>query len=115
MRAILGGDPHKPQPFPATSRYATIATTTLQTADGKTVVYLTRRFVPAPERFAIIQEYSVVQGDRLDNITARFLGDPEQFWQVCDANGVLAPEDLEVVGRRIRITLPVDVPGPSRA
>jgi len=115
LRAILGGDPHKPQAFPATSRYATTGTATLKTADGRTVVYLMRRFVPAPGRFVTIREYTVAQGDRLDNITARFLGDPEQFWQICDANGVLQAEELEPIGRQIRITLPVDVPGPSRA
>jgi hypothetical protein len=113
--AILGGDPHRPRPFPETSRYAAVETATLQDDDGKAIVYLRRRFVPSPDRFATVREVVVAQGDRLDNLTAKYLGDPEQFWQVCDANGVLVPEDLEAVGRRVRITLPVDVPGPARA
>jgi hypothetical protein len=115
LRAILGGDPHRPQPFPATSRYATIGTATLTAGGGKTIVYLLRRFVPSPERFATVSEYTVARGDRLDNMGARFLSDPLQFWQLCDANGVLQPEELERIGRRLRVTLPVDVPGPSRA
>ena len=41
----------------------------------------------------------MVQGDRLDNITAKYLGDPEQFWRMCDANGAMRPEELtETIG-----------------
>ena len=38
--------------FPATSRYYGIETTALTTVDGRVVVYLKRRFVPSPLRFA---------------------------------------------------------------
>jgi hypothetical protein len=52
-------------------------------------------------------EHPVVQDDRLDNITARYLGDPEQFWRVCDANNAMHPRELtEEIGRRLRIPLP---------
>ncbi len=102
--------------FPPTSRYYNIDTTTLETPDGRTVIYLKRRFVPPPERFSLLQEYVVVQGDRLDNITARYLGDPEQFWRICDANGAMRPDELtEEIGRRLRITLPEGIPGISNA
>ena len=44
-----------------------------------------------------------------------YLGDPEQFWRLCDANGAMRPDELtETVGRRLRITLPEGVPGASR-
>jgi len=102
--------------FPPTSRYYGIGTATLETGEGKTVIYLTRRFVPSPDRFALLQEHSVVQGDRLDNITAHYLGDPEQFWRVCDANNAMRPDKLtETMGRRLRITLPEGIPGVSNA
>jgi hypothetical protein len=97
--------------FAPTSRYHGIDTATLETSDGKTVIYLRRRFVPAPERFELLQEHVVTQGERLDNITARYLGDPEQFWRICDANGAIHPEALEEIGRRLRITLPEGIPG----
>lgn len=97
--------------FPPTSRYHGIETTTLETADGKVLRYLRRRFLPAPERFDLLQEHVVTQGERLDNITALYLGDPEQFWRICDANGAMRPEDLEEIGRRLRITLPEGIPG----
>ena len=75
--------------------------------DGGTVVFLKRRLVPAPEEFVLIQEHSVVQGDRLDNLAAQYLGDPEQFWRICDANNAMDPAALLVpVGRRLRVPLP---------
>ena len=51
-------------------------------------------------------------GDRLDQVTARFLNDPTQFWRIADANNALQPEELtDVPGSTIRITLPAGVPG----
>ena len=102
--------------FSMTSRYFDIPTAKFETADGETVSYVRRRFIPPPERFALLQEYTVTGGDRLDNITAHFLGDPEQFWRVCDANGAMRPEELtETIGRKLRITLPEGIPGHSNA
>jgi nucleoid-associated protein YgaU len=102
--------------FPLTSRYHGIETATLETSDGRTVIYLKRRFVPPPDRFALLQEHVVVQGDRLDNITARYLGDPEQFWRICDANGAMRPDELtDEIARRLRITLPEGIPGMPNA
>jgi hypothetical protein len=101
--------------FPITSRYYNTATATLETADGKTIIYLRRRFVPPPERFELLFEHTVAEGERLDTIAAQYLGDPEQFWRLCDANNALRPEELlETVGRRLRITLPEGIPA-SRA
>jgi hypothetical protein len=116
LQALLqSGGGSAAQRFPANSRYATVGTTTLQLPDGRTLVYLKRRLVPAPEKFSTLQEHTVTEGERLDHIAAKYLGDPERFWQLCDANGVLAPEELEVVGRRIAITLPEGIPGVPRA
>jgi hypothetical protein len=48
----------------------------------------------------------------VDNLAARYLGDPLQYWRLCDANGALRLAELtEVVGQHIRITLPEGVPG----
>lgn len=102
--------------FPPTSRYYGIETTTLKTADGQIVVYLRRRFLPLPERLALLLEHTVVEDERLDNITARYLGDPEVFWQIADANAAMRPEELtETIGRRLRITLPEGIPGATSA
>ncbi|MCH7719890.1 MAG: LysM peptidoglycan-binding domain-containing protein [Planctomycetes bacterium] len=98
--------------FPPTSRYHGVDTAVLTLPNGETVVYLRRRFAPPMERFDLIQEHTVEEGDRLDNLAAQYLGDPEQFWRLCDANGAIRPEELiEEVGRRLRITLPEGIPG----
>ncbi len=98
--------------FPPTSRYYGVGTAFLEDEDEKITIYLLRRFVPPPERFELLQEHAVTQDERLDNVTAFYLGDPEQFWRVCDANRAMRPEELtEEIGRRLRITLPEGVPG----
>jgi hypothetical protein len=97
--------------FPPGSRYHNIETTTFKSSDGKEIAHLKRRFVPAPERFTLLQEHIVVEGDRLDNITALYLNDPLQFWRICDANNAMNPPDLTAeIGRRLRITLPDGIP-----
>ena len=102
--------------FSQTSRYFGIEATTIETGDGKIHAYLRRRFVPQPENFTTLLEHVVVQGDRIDNITARYLGDAQQFWRVCDANRAMRPEELtEELGRRLRITLPEGIPGAPNA
>jgi hypothetical protein len=98
--------------FPPNSRYAQTPAKTLVAADGRMVAYLQRRFVPAPERFALLREHAVEQGDRLDTLAAAQLGDPLLFWRLCDANNAIRPEALiETPGTRLRITLPEGVPG----
>jgi hypothetical protein len=112
LQSLLQPAQLKTNLFPPTSRYAGIDTKMIETADGRVVIYLQRRFVPSPDNFSLLQEHVVTQGERPDNVTARYLGDPEQFWRVCDANGAMRPQELtEMIGRRLRITLPEGVPG----
>ena len=98
--------------FPPTSRYYGIDTTTLKMMDGRMAVYLRRRFLPSPDRFALLQLHVISQGERLDNIAAKHMGDPEAFWRIADANAAMRPEELtETTGRTLRITLPEGIPG----
>jgi hypothetical protein len=102
--------------FPPTSRYYGIETATMKSVDGETMVYLRRRFLPSSDRFTLLLEHSVVDGERLDNITAKYMDDPEIFWRIADANSAMRPEELtETVGRRLRITLPEGIPGAPNA
>ena len=102
--------------FPPTSRYYGIETSRLTLDDGRQISYLRRRFVPQPEQFADLQQHVVQQGDRLDNIAATWLGDPETFWRIADANRAMQPEELtRRIGRVLRITLPAGIPGVSNA
>ena len=116
LQSLLNAGVIKTTTFPPNSRYNAVATTVLETPDGNTIAYFKRRFVPSPELFTTLTEHTVVQSDRLDNLAARFLGDPEMFWLLCDANGAIRPEELiETIGRRIRITLPQGLTGATRA
>lgn len=98
--------------FPVTSRYHGLETTTIELPGGKTIAYLRRRFVPPWTRFNLLQVHTVTEGERLDNVTAQYLGDPEQFWRICDANNAMRPDDLTAeIGRKLRITAPEGLPG----
>lgn len=56
------------------------------------------------------------QGDRLDLIAAKYLGDPLMAWLICDANGAIRPDDLVATpGAALAITTPQGVPGAPRA
>ena len=102
--------------FPPNSRYAGIDSTIFVTADGRSIARLGRRFLPDPAVFAVAGFHTVTEGDRLDNIAAQTLGDPELFWRLCDANGALRPEELtDTIGRTLKITLPAGIVGAGGA
>ncbi len=93
--------------FDHTSRYARIETATHERPDGLTVTYVRRRFLPQGERLPLLVEVTITDGDRLDLITARTLGDPEQFWRVADANNAMNPFDLTAEpGEILRVPIP---------
>ena len=97
--------------FPVGSRYYGITTGEATLADGRTVVFLRRRFLPPPEKFSVIAEHLLLQGERLDLVAAAHLGDPDQSWRLADANGALHPRDLAEPGSSLAITLPEGIPG----
>jgi hypothetical protein len=98
--------------FDPTSRYYNLGTGTYVSPDGQVITYVRRRFLPQGETMPLLVEVTVIQGDRLDLVATRTLGDPEQFWRICDANGAMRPDALtEEVGRTLRITLPDGIPG----
>ena len=101
--------------FPANSRYSGLDTSTLETPGGRTVIYLKRRFLPQADEFTLLMEHVVSSGERIDNITAQYLTDPEQYWRICDANNISNPVEAEQFGRRLRITLPQGISGSTLA
>jgi nucleoid-associated protein YgaU len=104
--------------FPTDSRYYGFSTLSYTTPTGQTVSYLPRRFVPQPgaPNFATVATHTVQQGDRLDQIAAKYLGDPLMFWLICDANGAIRPNQLiETAGAVLNITMQQGVPGVSNA
>jgi hypothetical protein len=102
--------------FGMTSRYAGLPLRTFTRPDGTQISYVSRRMLPQSSQYALLLLHTVTDSDRLDNVTARYLDDPAQFWRICDANAAMSPFDLtEQPGSTIRITLPQAIPGPSRA
>jgi len=89
------------------SRYANVDTTTLVTGDGVERRYLLRRFLPDGKKQPLLTEVTVTQGDRLDLLAFRTIGDPVQFWRLADANNAMKPEDLtSEAGAVIRVAVP---------
>lgn len=103
IQALINSGQLKTNNFPVTSRYHSVETSTFD-SENEAIVHLKRRFVPAAEHYTSRQNHRVAQGERLDNITAKYLIDPEQFWQFADANLAMKPQELtEAIGRLLRI------------
>jgi nucleoid-associated protein YgaU len=112
LQALLEAGEINTTLFTPNSRYYTVRTVTYEITDGQSIVHLRRRFVPSPDEFTLQQQHTIVQNDRLDNLANHYLGDPEQYWQICDANGGVRPDELtENVGGKLRITLPRGISG----
>lgn len=93
--------------FEPSSRYSGVSTARLILSDGGSVSYVRRRFVPPADSLPPLAKITVTEGDRLDLIAGRTLGDSEQFWQVCDANEAMKPNDLlEESGKILRVPMP---------
>lgn len=99
--------------FPPTSRYGETEITTYEPGDdAQTIPHLARRFCPAAERFAFLYAVQVTESDRRDTLAGGHLGDPELWWRLADANGVIDPRTLATPsGSVVRVTLAVDIPG----
>jgi len=103
-----------PVTFPTDSRYHGYGVQQYTAPDGQVIPYLNRRVIPQPSapNYATINQYTVQQGDRLDLIAAKYLGDPLMSWLICDANGAMEPDELvEKPGRVLAITTPQGIPG----
>lgn len=102
-------------PTLTSSRYYGAATLPYALPNGTQVMYLARRILPQPGIYQAVQTYVVVEGDRLDNLAAKFLGDPLLFWMICDANNTTDPDELTAqVGRSILIPLSSGIPPGAR-
>jgi hypothetical protein len=112
VQAMLAQTALKNLLFAANSRYYGINTTTMTDSQDRITIYLRRRFLPSPSLFQLLQEHTVIQGERLDNIAAQYLSDPTLFWQICDANNAMRADDLTAtVGRKLAITMPQGITG----
>jgi nucleoid-associated protein YgaU len=102
-------------PTLASSRYYGAPTLPYTLPNGTKVMYLARRILPRAGIYQALQSYVVVEGDRLDNLAAKFLGDPLLYWMICDANNSTDPDELTAqVGRSILIPLSSGIPPGAR-
>jgi hypothetical protein len=96
--------------FEPTSRYYKIPVQSIALPDiegrPREIRYVKRRFIPPAREMTALLEHTVTEGDRLDVIATHYIGDPTQFWRICDANGAMRPEELtENIGLRIKIAM----------
>lgn len=93
--------------FDSKSRYASLPIATHVDSAGETIRYVRRRFLPQGGEQPLLAEVTVQAVDRLDLLTARTLGDPEQSWRVCDANDCMNPFELfDECDGVVRVTVP---------
>lgn len=93
--------------FTPSSRYYSIATAAYVRDDGTEITYVRRRFLPQGARLATLVEVTFVEGDRLDLIASRTVGNAEHFWRISDAESAMDPNDLEKQpGRILRVPVP---------
>jgi hypothetical protein len=95
-------------PFGPSSRYNGVPLALLQRRpDQPALVYVKRRFIPAPSSIAIAARHAVLSQERPDLLGATFLGDPLLYWRIADANAVVDPNELtDTVGRRVAVPVP---------
>jgi hypothetical protein len=98
-------------PFVQQSRYHGVALTVLQRRPGDPgVVYVRRRFIPAPDAGQVSGRHIVKAGDRPDLLGAVYFGDALLYWRIADVNAVVDPHELtDTLGRRVIIPQPPGV------
>lgn len=102
-------------PANPSSRYYGAAVEQFVLPNGSTVKFLARRIIPQASVYTSTQTYVITDGDRLDNLAYRFLGDPILYWMICDANNATDPDELTAqAGRSILIPVAASIPPGAR-
>jgi hypothetical protein len=93
--------------FDSTSRYAGLPVSTFVDKQGRTRAYVAAREVPPAVRPTSDDLVHIVGDDeRQDRIAWQHLGDPTLYWRICDANGLLHPDEMTApIGRRLVVPL----------
>lgn len=96
--------------YGANSRYYGLPVLEWTAPDGRLIRYVNRRFIPRPALFATLVTHNAQQGDRIDVLAARYLGDPLLYWRIADANLAVRPDDPLVLSKPVAIPLPAATP-----
>jgi hypothetical protein len=84
------------------SRYEHVDTAQITDATGRVIPYIKVRFIPPTPA---VVGHSVIQGERLDQISNNYYKDAQRFWRICDANFAMWPDD-EVAMPNTTILIP---------
>ncbi len=115
LAAIIASAAGTGGPANPSSRYYGAAIAQLTPETGPPVGYLARRIIPPLASYPSVITYVITDGDRLDNLAQRFLGDPGLYWMICDANGAADPDELTAqAGKTIVIPVAAAVPPGAR-
>jgi len=93
--------------FHSNSRYYNSEKKILKLQDEREISYIPMRILPSlktdnNEAKSLFSLIDIKGNDRLDLISAKIFGDPEQFWRICDVNIILHPIELtSTLGQKI--------------
>jgi len=93
--------------FDQASRYYNLTTKTETLADGSTISYISRRFLPVLTNQPVLAKVRLTDNDRLDLLAAQYIANPLLAWQICDANNLMNPLTALEVGAVLTITMPL--------
>ncbi len=85
------------------SRYFQLDNLTYVNEDGYEVKYKSRRILPQSSAIPSLVQVQVERGQRLDQISASTLGNPEFYWKLGDGNNAFSLVDLEKPKTVLRI------------
>lgn len=88
--------------FDPNSRYAGLEPYTVVDARGRAVSVVPAFEPPAQELLGV---HLRLEGQRLDHLAHRYLGDPTLFWRICELSNVMLADAL-AEAREIRIPRP---------
>jgi hypothetical protein len=77
--------------FDDKSRYAKLPTYRVTDRRGREIEVVPPAPAPAQPLLGI---HVLRQGERLDHLAAKYLGDPAGYWRIAERNGVMLPEAL---------------------
>lgn len=80
--------------FEANSRYARVPTYVVTDRRGREVAVVAAAPVP---RQSLLGYHVRKEGQRLDLLAGRYLGDATAFWRICEMADVMLPEALTLV------------------
>lgn len=91
--------------FEQNSRYHNLKDQTYTDESGIEIMYKSRRILAQSDLIPSMVNITVKRNQRLDQISAQTLGNPQYFWKIADANTTLETRDLEQPGIELRIPL----------